>query len=92
LYNAGKKLYLASTCGHSFKTYSLPDLRVGLLGPHFDGKLRAIAAFNEFVFIAVKNSVLKLRHYHVLGEMKMDDKISCMLLMGDQLAVGDING
>ncbi|EAS07174.2 Utp21 specific WD40 associated domain protein (macronuclear) [Tetrahymena thermophila SB210] len=91
LYNAGNKLYLASTCGHSFKTYTIPEMKISLFGPHFEGKLRAIQGFNEFLFVAVKNVVYKMRHYHILGEMKMDAKITTMLLMADQIAIVDQN-
>lgn len=89
LYNAGKKLFLASSCGHSFKTFSIPDMKISLQGPHFEGKIRSIIGFNEFLLIAVKNKVYKMRHYHILGEMEMSSKIRAMLLMGNELAVID---
>lgn len=64
-------------------------MKIGLFGPHFEGKVRAICGQNEFLFVAVKNVVYKMRHYHILGEMRMDSKVSCMLLIGNEMAVID---
>lgn len=42
LYQAGEKSYLVQSCENSYKIYSLPDLKIKLLGPHLLDKISCI--------------------------------------------------
>jgi len=53
---------------HSYKIFSLPELKVIFHGPHFENKVRYIAVQNEFTFIGVKQKIFKLHYYSIVSE------------------------
>ena len=42
IYNAGEKSFLVHSCEHSYKIFSLPDLKIKLLGPHLNCPISAV--------------------------------------------------
>lgn len=42
LFSAGKKTFLAVATNNSYKVYKMPEMKIKLLGPHFENKIRFI--------------------------------------------------
>lgn len=89
LFSAGKKSFMAVSCKNSYKIYKLPDMKIKLLGPHFPHKITAFAAANENLYISCKNSVYRMKFYHIEQRYNYSNDseahINSLLLLGDYL-------
>ena len=81
LYTIGDKTYLAHSCEQSYKIYSLPSLKISLLGPHLAFPLLDIGCHNQSAYIAQKNELLEFEHYHIKNKFVHD----CSLIILDEI-------
>lgn len=89
-YSAGKKDFLATSTGNSFKIYKLPELKIKLLGPHLPHSISAISAVNEFLYIATKNEIIQMKYYHIVNRFQgHSEKVQQLLNMGSVLLSSD---
>lgn len=88
IYTAGNKQFLALSTNHSYKVLSVPELKVVLQGPHFEGKVRQICGYNEFVFVAEQKMVHKMRYYHEMDRYTFEERVVKLLILGNFLIVG----
>lgn len=59
LFSAGKKNFLAVSTNNCYKVYKMPEMKIRLLGPHFEPKIRFIlGGSGNKLYIALKNKIL----------------------------------
>ena len=83
LFSSGSKSFLLASTTHSYKLYSIPSLKIKLLGPHFPHKIRAFTAINESLFLAIGNIIYKMKYYHIEQKLISENpsKIKKILLI-----------
>lgn len=65
--------YILLSTEKAYKIISLPQFKTKFMGPTFKENIRGITCYNENVFIAFKNRILKLHLFHVLDEVKFQE-------------------
>jgi U3 small nucleolar RNA-associated protein 21 len=78
--------YIICSIGHTFHIYSLEKLELVFVGPVFDSKITALAAFNDFTIVAT-GSIIRVveRNVEVAKIDLQQDSIHSMAVLGEFL-------
>lgn len=64
---------MAMGCYNSFKIYS-DELAIKMVSPCFEGAVRALHIHNEFTYVLVGTSIIKIRYHHVVHKWELPSK------------------
>ncbi|KAK8506349.1 hypothetical protein V6N12_034085 [Hibiscus sabdariffa] len=89
----GTETFVTVTVGKAFQIYNCSKLNLVLIGPQLPKKIRALASYRDYTFVAYGTDIAVFKRAHqVANWSRHSAKVNLLLLFGDHILSVDADG
>eukprot|EP01025_Chloroclados_australasicus_P059604 TRINITY_DN7544_c0_g1_i5.p1 TRINITY_DN7544_c0_g1~~TRINITY_DN7544_c0_g1_i5.p1 ORF type:complete len:733 (-),score=39.81 TRINITY_DN7544_c0_g1_i5:95-2293(-) len=80
----GRHNFVTLSAGSNFQRYDCDKLKLSMVGPQLEGKIRCMAIKDDFLYAAVENKIAIMRRVQRIGDAE-SGKVVCMFTLANLL-------
>ncbi|KDP45683.1 hypothetical protein JCGZ_17290 [Jatropha curcas] len=89
----GTETFVTVSVGKAFQVYNCAKLNLVLISPQLPKKIRALASYRDFTFVAYGNDIAVFKRAHQVATWsRHSSKVNLLLLFGDHILSVDVDG
>ncbi|KAG2664932.1 hypothetical protein I3760_16G105600 [Carya illinoinensis] len=89
----GTETFVTVSVGKAFQVYNCEKLNLVVVGPQLPKKIRALASYREYTFVAYGNEIAVFKRAHQVANWNRHSaKVNLLLLFGEHILSVDVEG